>query len=220
MIIFKDRLEAGKKLAERLKDFSDGKVTVLAIPNGGVPVGLEIAKKLKADFDVLVVRKIQLPWNTEAGFGAIAPDGSEIFNDDMILEYGLNKKEIESQKQKTLQKINERIKSYGAKRTFKELADKTIVITDDGLASGYTMRVACVFIRKFLPQKIIVAVPCASADSYEKLKEFCDEIISLNIKSDYPFAVADFYKNWYDLEDQEVILLIKEFHGRKNRRTA
>jgi len=221
MIKFKDRKQAGQKLAEELANLRGQNILVLAIPNGGVPVGLEIAKSLQADFDVLVVRKMQLPWNTEIGFGAIAPDGTEILNEEMILEFGLTKAAIVLQKQKTKNKINERIRLYRrGKKSFGDLSEKIVIIIDDGLASGYTMSVACEYIRKFLPQRIIVAVPCASADSFDKVKEFCDEIISLNLKKDYPFAVADFYDNWYDLEDEEVVSLIKEFHGRKNRKTV
>ncbi len=216
MIKFKNRKQAGQKLAQKLKEFKKENLLVLAIPNGGVPVGLEIAKKMKADFDVLIVRKIQLPWNTEAGFGALAPDNSQILNEEMILEFGLSQEIIKLQKQKTLDIIKERLKLYRqGKKDFTDLSDKIVIITDDGLASGYTMMVACMYIRNFQPKKIIVAVPCASKDSYEKVQEFCDQLISLNIKETYPFAVADFYKKWYDLEDEEVVALIKKFHGRK-----
>ena len=204
MKIFKNREEAGKLLSYKLKKYQEDDSLVYAIPNGGVLVGKEIAKNLKIPLKLIIVRKIQFPWNTEAGFGACSPSGCLILNEEMIIDFGLSKNEIEEQKRKTQIILKERIKKYKIKEE-KSLEGKIVILTDDGLATGYTMIVACREIRKKFPKKLVVAVPCASREAYEKVGEECDEIISLNVKTGYPFAVADFYKNWYDVSDEEVL---------------
>lgn len=208
-MVFKDRNDAGRKLVEKLEKYKRKGTVVLAIPNGGVPVGFEIAKTLKASFDVMIVRKIQLPWDTEAGFGACSSEGCTVLNNEMIASLGLTSDEIKNQEKKTLAKIKEREKKYRKGRKFPNIAGKVVVLADDGLASGYTMIVACRALREQKPKKIIIAVPCASKEAYDRVKPEADEIISLNIKSEYPFAVADFYKNWYDVEDEEVLEYLK-----------
>jgi len=209
MLIFKDRREAGQKLAKKLKKFKEQKPIILAIPNGGVPVGVEIARELEAPLDVMVVRKIQLPWSTEAGFGACSPDGCFILNQEMVQEFGLEKNVIERQKEKTMLRIIERLKKYRGDKPFPAIKNKTVILVDDGLASGYTMVAACRYLRPKQPKEIVVAVPCASAAAIERVRQEADEVISLAVKSDYPFAVADFYDNWYDLSDDEVIRILK-----------
>lgn len=204
-MIFADRHDAGTKLAQRLKKYKNKDLIVLAIPNGGVAVGFEIAKKLDAPFDVIVVRKIQLPWDSEAGFGACSPDGCTILNNEIITYLNLTQDEIKAQEKKTLDKIAKRIKKYRGKKPFPKIFEKTVIVTDDGLASGYTMIVACQFLKKKKPKKLIVAVPCASAEAYGRVKVFADEIISLQIQKEYPFAVANFYTKWYDVPDEEVL---------------
>lgn len=209
MVIFKNRQEAGKKLAEKLAKYKGKDVVVLAIPNGGVQVGAEIAKSLDTALDLMIVRKIQFPWDTESGFGACSVFGCVILNEEMIKSLGINTKEIENQKKKTMEKILERQKKYYGKRLFPDLVGKIVILTDDGLATGYTMICACREARLKKAKKIIVAVPCASSEAVLCLKPEADEIVSLNIKSAYPFAVADFYKNWYDVTDEEVMKILK-----------
>jgi predicted phosphoribosyltransferase len=208
-MLFKNRQDAGQKLAEKLKKYKGKNTVILAIPNGGVPVGFEIAKNLDAVFDVMIVRKIQLPWDTEGGFGACSSENCTVLNNEMIVAFGLTPNQIEKQKLKTLEKIKEREEKYRKGRKFPSIVGKVVVLVDDGLASGYTMIVACRTLRNQKPKKIIVAVPCASKEAYERVKPEADEIISLNIKSEYPFAVAEFYKNWYDVGDEEVLKYLR-----------
>lgn len=207
--IFKDRKEAGQALANKLKRYRKKIDFVFAIPNGGVAIGYEIAKAFSTRLDVVIVRKIQLPWDTEAGFGACAPDECVLLNKKMIQSLGLTKSEIIVQKQRTFLQIKQRNKKYREGRPYPDLKNKSILICDDGLATGYTMLAAIRFLRKKHPKEIIVAVPCASAGAYAFIKEKADKVVSLNIKSEFPFAVADFYERWYDVSDQEVLEYLK-----------
>lgn len=208
--IFKDRREAGFKLSQKLAKYKR-EAFVLAIPNGGVEVGAEIASSLGAQFDVMIVRKIQLPWDTESGFGACSSSGCFILNQQMIADLGLTFKEVENQKKKTIDKIEDREEKYRGKKHFPIMRNKIVILVDDGLATGYTMIAACRDLRKKNPKKIIVAVPCASAEAVARLHAEADEIVSLNVKDTYPFAVAEFYKNWYDISDEEVLNILKKF---------
>jgi len=210
--VFEDRTEAGKRLAsllkERLKDKRN--IIVLAIPSGGVPVAKEIAKALNAPLDLLIVRKVQIPWNTEAGFGAMNLDGDVILNEELIKTLGLTEEEIERQIQKTWETLVDRNRLFRGNRPFPDIEGKTVVVVDDGLAGGYTLRAALEFLRKRNPKRVIVAVPTCSKDSAEKLLPFVDELYCLNVRDLYPYAVADAYRNWYDLTPQEVLEILND----------
>jgi len=210
--VFEDRTEAGKRLAsllkERLKDKRN--IIVLAIPSGGVPVAKEIAKALNAPLDLLIVRKVQIPWNTEAGFGAMNLDGDVILNEELIKTLGLTEEEIERQIQKTWETLVDRNRLFRGNRPFPDIEGKTVVVVDDGLAGGYTLRAALEFLRKRNPKRVIVAVPTCSKDSAEKLLPFVDELYCLNVRDLYPYAVADAYRNWYDLTPQEVLEVLND----------
>lgn len=208
--IFKDRAEAGKLLSEKLKHLASPDTIVLAIPAGGVPVGYEIAKSNGLLMDVLIVRKIQIPGNTEAGFGALGPDGKAIFNERLLRSLRLTEEEINQQIEQTKRVLEERNRSYRGNRPFPDLKNKVAVIVDDGLASGYTMLEAVNFVKSKQVKKIIVAVPTASESSIDLLLPEVDEIYCLNARALYPFAVAEAYMKWYDVGDEEVIALLRD----------
>ena len=208
--IFKDRAEAGKLLSEKLKHLASPDTIVLAIPAGGVPVGYEIAKSNGLLMDVLIVRKIQIPGNTEAGFGALGPDGKAIFNERLLRSLRLTEEEINQQIEKTKRVLEERNRSYRGNRPFPDLKNKVAIIVDDGLASGYTMLEAVNFVKSKQVKKIIVAVPTASESSIDLLLPEVDEIYCLNARALYPFAVAEAYMKWYDVGDEEVIALLRD----------
>lgn len=212
--IFNDRKEAGQLLAEKLKTLnliqgkgSDG--IVLAIPSGGVPVAKEIAKRLNLQMDLIIVRKIQIPYNPEAGFGAMDPDGEVILNERLLGQLELTKEEIEAQKKKTGNIIKKRSQIFRGERPFPSLKEKIVILVDDGLASGYTMLSAIRYIKKRNPLKVITAVPTGSKRTVEFILPEVDELICLNIRGGFSFAVADAYINWYDLTDEEVISILK-----------
>lgn len=207
--VFRDRPEAGKFLAEVLLDYEASDAIVLAIPAGGVPVAFEIARRLKLLMDVAIVRKIQIPGNTEAGFGAMGPDGEVVFNESLLRTLRLTKEEIQRQADKTRKVLEARNKLYRGDRPFPDLKDKTVILVDDGLASGYTMSEAVKFAKRKGAKKIIVAAPTASDSSINLILPLADKLYCLNIRG-YPFAVAEAYREWYDLSDDEVIFLLKE----------
>ena len=204
--VFKDRLPAGELLADKLRSVvTDGNMQVLAIPAGGVPVGYVLAEKLKIPFDVVVVRKIQIPWNTEAGFGAVTWDGRPILNDPLIVQLGLNAEAVEQCISRTQQMVQERNQRLRGGRPFPDLSGRTVILVDDGLASGFSMLAAAESIKTRHPRKIVVAVPTGSAHAIALLAPKVDELVCLNVRSGPVFAVADAYENWYDLSDDEVL---------------
>ena len=206
--IFDDRQDAGQKIGQKLLHYKDKDTLVLAIPSGGVPVAIEIAKRLNLPLDLIIVRKIQIPWNTEAGFGAINPAGEVIFNKGLLPRLGLTENEINLQVQKTKDVLKKRDAVFREGRPFPEIKDRSIIVVDDGLASGFTMLSALDFTRKRHPQKIIVAVPTALQRTVKLLLDTVDELVCLNIRSGFSFAVADAYRNWYDVTDKEVISIL------------
>jgi predicted phosphoribosyltransferase len=210
VFVFRDRFQAGKLLAEKLREYyREENVIVLAIPAGGVPVGNMIAKELVVPMDVVIVRKAQIPWNTEAGFGAVTWDGETVLNEPLVKQLGLTKEELEESISKTKRNIQERLRKFRGDKPLPRLRDKVIILVDDGLASGFTMLATTRSARKRQPKKIIVAVPTASLGAVKLLSSEGDEIVCLNIRTGPVFAVADAYKNWYDLTDKEVIKILK-----------
>ena len=211
VFVFRDRVEAGKLLAEKLREYSGkGNVILLAVPAGGVPVGYAVAKELAVPMDLAVVRKVQIPWNTEAGFGAVAWDDEIVLNAPLVEQLGLTREEIEGSISKTRRIIQERLRKFRGDKPMPHLRDKVVLLVDDGLASGFTMLAAARSARKRTPEKIIVAVPTASMGAVELLAPEVDELVCLNMRSGLSFAVADAYESWYDLTDEEVIRILKK----------
>ncbi len=206
--VFKDRTEAGRQLSLKLSAYSASDALVLAIPAGGVPVASEVSKGLKLPMDVLIVRKIQMPGATEAGFGAVGPDGEAIFNERLLRSLRLTKEVVEQQVEKTRKVLEARNRLYREAGPFPELHDKTVILVDDGLASGYTMSEAVRFVKRKGVQKVIIAAPTASESSINLLLPEVDEIYILNIRG-LPFAVAEAYQQWYDVGDEEVLSILK-----------
>ena len=208
--IFSDRQAAGRLLADRLREFADPTAIILAIPAGGLPVALPLSKALGCGLDVLVVRKIQIPDNTEAGFGAIGPDGTVLLNERIVEDLRLSSKEIESQVARTREALRQREGRFRQNRPFPSLANRQVILVDDGLASGYTMLAAIGFVRQLDARQVVLAVPTASSRTVSLLLPETDLLVCLNVRGGPVFAVADAYRNWYDLEDDEVISLLRE----------
>jgi predicted phosphoribosyltransferase len=209
--IFKDRFEAGKLLAEKLRKYAGkANVILLAVPAGGVPVGYVIAEELGIPMEVAIVRKVQIPWNTEAGFGALAWDGETVLNEHLTRDLGLTERIIEESISKTRAIIHDRLRKFRRGKPLPNLRGKTVVLTDDGLASGFTMLAAVRSVKKMKVETIVVAVPTASVGAIKLVSAEVDEIVCLNIRSGPTFAVADAYKNWYDLTDEDVIEILEK----------
>lgn len=218
--MFRDRPHAGEVLAEGLKSYSKERVVLLVIPNGGVPVGFAIFKRFRkenpnVDFNLIIVRKIPIPYNTEAGFGAITIDGTIILNEPLVAQIGLTESQIQKAASKVLGDMKARLKTYGIETQKFELKDKVVILIDDGIASGFTMIAAVKSIQKYNPRKVVVAVPTAPRSSVERVAPLVDEIVCPDIQDTYSFAVANAYQNWYDLDTEEVRTILKEINALK-----
>jgi putative phosphoribosyl transferase len=207
--VFKDRKEAGRLLSKYLLKYKGSDGLILGIPSGGVPLASEIADALHLPMDLIIVRKIQLPYNPEAGFGAMGPDGEILLNEKLLKQLDLTEEEIDNQVKKTNATIGKRNEIFRGKKPFPNLSDKIVIVADDGLASGYTMFAAIKFLKRKNPWKIIVSVPTGSEKTVNFILPYVDELVCLNVRSGFSFAVADAYKNWYDLSDEEVLNIIE-----------
>jgi putative phosphoribosyl transferase len=206
--VFFDRVSAGQQLAARLKDYHGRAVRLFAIPAGGVPVAAEIARQLAIPLDLIIVRKIQLPWTTEAGFGALNPAGQAVINEDLLSRMPLSPEEIEVQIQRTAAVMREREAILRNNKPYARLDGQPAMVVDDGLASGYTMRAAIQFLKDQGAGQLIVAVPTGSERTVWELLPLVDELYCLNVRGGFSFAVADAYENWYDLTEEEVLSVL------------
>ncbi|MBA7649974.1 hypothetical protein ES703_57773 [subsurface metagenome] len=211
---FDDRRDAGRRLAAELHEYKDQSVIVLAIPNGGVPVALEVAGALNTGLDLIICRKIPLPLNPEAGFGAIADNGTVILNEEMVKRFGLSRQQIENEASRVKAEIKRRSILYRGDRPLLMARGKTVIIIDDGLASGFTMVAAVTSVRYRRPKEIVVAVPVASAVALKQVEKVADKVVTGTIGFMPRFAVADFYRHWYDVSDDEVIRYLNQWRMR------
>jgi len=207
--VYLDRDDAGEQLAEALQLFRGKDSIVLAIPSGGVPVGLVVSSRLGLQFDLLIIRKIPIPGYTESGFAAVSLEGDLVLNEPLVRELGLTQEEIELLAEPVKEELLARERIFREDRPWPELAGRTVIIVDDGLASGYTMLAAVRAVRRRNPSQVVVAIPTASASTIQLLASQVETIVCPNIRSGRSFAVADAYLNWYDLERTDVINLLK-----------
>ena len=207
---FTDREDAGEHLASMLEpDFRrDPRGLVLAIPSGGVPVGQVVSRRLSLPFDLILVRKLQIPHNTEAGFGAAALGGETFLNQGLVGQLRLQENQIREQEDKVRRELEERNQAFRGGRQQPGLADRKVILTDDGLASGYTMIAAIDTARKKGASSVVVAVPTAPLRSVETVSSLADSVYVASVKESGPFAVAEAYANWKDLSREEVISLL------------
>ena len=210
--VFRDRDDAGGELLKMLRPYYEKaeNTLVIAIPSGGVPVGLAVAQGLDLGLDLIIVRKIPIPGNTEAGFGAVTLEGEVFFNDELLKHLQLSKTQIKNQIATVKTDLSERNHIFRKDNPFPDLTDKTIIITDDGLASGYTMLACVETIRQKGAHKIAVAVPSAPRQSISRISSGVEEIFCPNIRTGPSFAVAAAYENWYDLDRNEVLTRLRE----------
>ncbi len=197
--MFKNREDAGRQLGKKLLKYKGKNTIILAIPRGGVPVGYEIAKALDSEFNVIISRKLPLPDNPEAGFGAISEE-SMFLNQQANYYPGKIRERIIREKKKELTELIEKFR--GGKLL--DLEGKVTILVDDGLAMGSTMLAAIETVKKKRARKIVVAVPTASYSVIRKIKRKVDEVVCID-KRRFFLAVADAYENWYDLTDEEVL---------------
>lgn len=209
--VYASRAEAGEILAGMLQDDVSDDAIVVAVPAGGLPVALAIARRLGLPVRVAVVSKITLPWNTEVGYGAVAFDGSYMLNDSLIRAVGLTDQEVREGIRRTRQKVERRVEAFGECGLSSGAAGANAILVDDGLASGFTMRTAVAAARRCLGGGIILAVPTAPKETADFLAPEVDMLCCPNITAIRPFAVADAYRNWRDVSEEESIRRIQDY---------
>lgn len=202
--VFRNRHHAGELLAERLKSLV-GRGTVLAIPAGGIPVGCEVARRLRLAFEVIVVRKIPVPGDPEAGMGALSFDGEVFLNRPLIERLGIAEDALEAQLGRVRRQVEGRQRVFMEGRAFPELSGREVILVDDGLASGYTMLAALSSVKRRNPKRVVVAVPTSPRRTAEFLLPKVDLLLCLNLREEATFAVADAYAEWYDLSEKEAL---------------
>jgi len=215
--IFENRYDAGRQLAAKLTEYKSQSVVVLAIPNGGVLVALGVALALEAEFNLIISRKIPLPLSPEGGFGAVTDDGTIILNEEVVKKTGLSQQQITYQVSQVRNGIRQRSLLYHKDRPPPVVSGKTVIIIDDGVASGFTMMAAVESVRYRRPREIIVAVPVASATALKQVEKIADKVITCVAGFAPEFYVSDFYRYWHEPGDDEVIQCLKEWQIRRFR---
>lgn len=209
--VFADRHEAGLLLARACGQVLGSADLIYAIPRGGAPVGVPVAEALGAELDLLICRKLLIPWNKEAGFGAVRPDGRFFVDERLATFLGLSEHDIEEAIREQLREVEERNKRLRAGRPYPGLEGKRVVLVDDGVAAGYTMRAALGFVRDKGAREAVIAVPTGHIRALEALAGEADLVICLNVRSGPFFAVADAYERWRDLTDDDVLEALARF---------
>lgn len=210
--IFRDRRQAGRILADMMTDQLAPDCLVLAIPAGGVPVACTLAEMLALDSDVVVVSKITFPWNSEAGYGAVAQNGLVRLNDRILAEVRLNKAQIREGISATTAKVNRRVRAFRGGRPVPDVHGRPAVIVDDGLASGTTMSVAIEAVTKMGAASISAAIPTGHLESISRISVEVERIYCANVRSGIRFAVAAAYQRWSDVAESEAIAMMSERH--------
>lgn len=205
--LFRDRADAGKQLAAALEGRSFERPIVLALPRGGVPVGYEIARALNAPLDVFLVRKLGAPGHEELGIGAVAPDGSTILNEAAIRMLGITPDQLAAVVARERAELQRRLERFRAGRPMPDLRDRTVILVDDGLATGVTALAAIRALRSQAPRRIVLAVPVCAQETAEALRSEVDELICLHQPQDF-FAVGLWYRDFSQTLDEEVVDLL------------
>ena len=207
-MIFVDRVDAGRQLAKRLSGLP-GDVRVLGLPRGGVPVALEVAKAIDAPLDVIVVRKLGVPWQPELAMGAVGEDGVRVTNDEVVRQTKVGEADLIAAGERERLEVERRARQLRGSRERVSLERCTAVIVDDGIATGATARAACEVARAHGASRIVLAVPVAPADSIRQLQEVTDDVVCLQTPDRF-FAVGRWYSDFRPTTDADVIACLAE----------
>jgi predicted phosphoribosyltransferase len=202
-MFFKDRTDAGRKLAEKLQEMKINNPYVLGLPRGGVPVAAEVAKYLNAPLDVVVVRKLGVPFHPEFAFGAISANDVQYVNERTVEKMNLSEREIKSVDEKERKELQRRIEKYRGDLKYPNINDKTAILVDDGIATGASFKAAIKFTKSLNPERIIIAVPVGAPSSIKELETLVDKLICLHTP-DFFSAVGQWYKTFGQTTDEEV----------------
>jgi len=209
MHYFEDRSEAGRMLADRLQVYA-GKpgVVVLGLARGGIPVASEVARQLGATLDVLVVRKLGVPCQEELAMGAIAPDGVCVLNDDLIDRLGIESDAIGAVRWQQEKELQRRELLYRGKRSRAEVRGRTVIVIDDGIATGATMHAAVSYLRRQHPEKIVVAAAVIAPDTFQKLNDWADDVVAVTVPEKLR-SVGEWFRDFSQTTDDEVQRLLR-----------
>ncbi|HET9464238.1 MAG TPA: phosphoribosyltransferase family protein [Gemmatimonadales bacterium] len=206
---FRDRRDAGQQLAERLEPYRQARPVVFAIPRGGVPVGAEVARGLNAELDVVVARKLGAPFQAELALGAVTSDGERFLNDEIISQLGVDDAYLDQVTREQGDEARRRERRFRGGRPPAAVEGRTVLLVDDGLATGATMRAAARSLRKRAPGRLVVAVPVGSREACMALREDADEVICLAQPEPF-YAIGLHYQSFEQVDDAEVIALLQQ----------
>ncbi|HYB06891.1 MAG TPA: phosphoribosyltransferase family protein [Nitrososphaerales archaeon] len=209
MVLFRDREEAGKRLAEAVRRFKGEDVVVLGIPRGGLVVASEVAKALGAPLDIVVTRKIEAPGQPEYALGAVTQEGDVIMDRQAAESVGASPEYLDSQVRKKREEVKERMQRLRGDAPYPRLEGKLVIIVDDGIATGSSVVAAVMSVRKRKPKEIVVAVPVAPAEAIEALAEEGAKVVCLETPGLF-FAIGEFYRNFDQVDDLEVRRILDE----------
>jgi predicted phosphoribosyltransferase len=211
--MFEDRIDAGRKLAGKLKKYAGKRdVVVLALPRGGVPVGFEVARALDAPLDVFLVRKLGVPGREELAMGAIASGGVRVVNEDVVRELNIPLRWLDIAAADELPELRRREQAYRDDRPAPDVRNKTVILVDDGLATGATMRAGVAALRRMSPAKIVVAVPVGAPETCNEFRQLADEVVCA-LQPEPFWAVGNWYQNFEQTTDDEVRDLLARAAG-------
>jgi putative phosphoribosyl transferase len=208
-VLFRDRVEAGKKLAEALKDFKGKDVVVLGIPRGGVVVASEVARALGAPLDIVVTRKIEAPGEPEYALGAVTQEGEVIMDRQAAESLGAGPEYLDSQVRQKRREVEERMLRFRGDAPYPHLEGKVVIIVDDGIATGSSVGAAVMSVRKRKPREVVVAVPVAPSDAIDTLTEDGNRVVCLEVPGPF-LAIGEFYGSFDQVEDEEVKRILDE----------
>jgi len=209
-IIFENRREAGRQLAMALinRGYKGENTLVLGIPRGGLVVADEVAKALSAILEVIIARKLRAPYRPELGIGAVVDGNHILLNEELVRTVGANQEYLNREIAFQKEEIERRLRFYRDHRPASEVAGKTVIVVDDGIATGYTFRASLESLRQRHPDRLVAAAPVAARDSIEMLTAFADEIVCLNIPPSF-FAVGAWYQNFEQISDEEAVAILR-----------
>jgi putative phosphoribosyl transferase len=208
-ILFEDRVDAGRQLAERLAPYAEERPVVFALPRGGVPVGAEVSRSLGAPLEVIVSRKLGAPGQPEFGIGAVAPSGVRVLNERAVRALGIEEDYLEMISARELAEAERRLKLFRGDRPYPDLERRTAILVDDGLATGVTARAALLALRRMNPRRLVLAVPVCALQTAELLRPEADDLICLLAPANLE-AVGLWYRNFEQTSDEEVVRLLEE----------
>ena len=216
---FRNREEAGRLLAERLRAFAGEQPIVLALPRGGVPVAYEVARALGAPLDVWVVRKIGVPWHPVLGLGAVAEGGHVHLSRDILERVPLDEGQLERAIEAKRREVEERVRKFRGDRARPVLKDRTVILVDDGIATGGTVRAVIESVRAEGPKVIVLAVPVAAPETVQALSREVDQVVTLISPPDL-FAIGLWYEDFTQVDDEEVVRALARARRERETRVA